>query len=44
MLLNIPFVADWHKMGEQRHHCPIMAISVRMPNELTTITRMEIKS
>jgi hypothetical protein len=42
MLFNIPFVADWHKIGEQRQSLTDRAISKRTLNKLTMITRSEI--
>jgi hypothetical protein len=43
MLFDILFMADWHKIGEQRQSLPIVAISMRTLNVLTINTRSEIK-
>ncbi len=44
MLFNIPFVADWRKIGEKKAITDrFVAINARTLNKLTTITRSEIK-
>ncbi len=41
MLFNIPFRAEWHKIGEQRQS--LTNCDNQHKNELTMITRSEIK-
>jgi hypothetical protein len=43
MLVNIPFMADWHKIGEQMQSLTNQGNQHKTLNVLTTITRLEIK-
>jgi hypothetical protein len=43
MLFNIPFVADWHKIGEQRQSLTGHGNQHEALNVLTMITKSEIK-
>jgi hypothetical protein len=43
MLFDILFVADWRKIGDQRQLLPIVAISKKTLNKLTTIMKLVIK-
>jgi hypothetical protein len=43
MLFDVPFMADWHKIGEQRQSLTNHGNNTRTLNVLTMFTRSEIK-
>jgi hypothetical protein len=43
MLFDIPFVADWHKIGERRQSLTIHGNQRKNANVLTMTTRSEMK-